>query len=453
MKLPWPFRREVPDTEAKGLQFIPASAAYEFPFGSRSPLSGVNYAAEVRNGMYSSVVTSALCWMMRTFPEAPVVVQRSKDERWENVVPHGLTKLLRRPNPEYGGRILWMCTILDFCFGEAFWLKTRDGNEEISEVWWVPRATMTPRAVTTKRDSKTVGMLDHYLYQPGLGAETRELDPDDVVHFRFGKDPANPLRGFSPLAAVMRDVYTDDQAANFTASILRNLGIIGAVFSPKNDTIPKEDAAKLKDYIQTKFTGDNRGTAMLFTKGMDVQLMQYNLQGFDVGPIRDIAEERVCAALAIPASVIGFGTGLQQTKVGATMRESIKLAWSGGIEPLQAIMADELDRSLLPEFHANVDLFRTHFDTSQVEALTETPAEVTARVSTLFDGDIIKLSEARRDLGYPVDASMEKFKRELTPAAPPPSPGNRVAALLENGNSNGNGNGNGTQPEDAQEAV
>jgi hypothetical protein len=104
---------------------------------------------------------------------------------------------------------------------------------------------------------------------------------------------------------------------------------------------------------------------MMFTAPMEAKLLQYNLQGFDVGPIRDISEERVCAALAIPAAVIGFGTGLQQTKVGATMREMVKLAWQGGIEPNQAIMADELDRSLLPEFQKNTDLFRTHFDTSR----------------------------------------------------------------------------------------
>jgi phage portal protein BeeE len=70
------------------------------------------------------------------------------------------------------------------------------------------------------------------------------------VHFRFGKDPNNLLRGFSPLAAVMREVYTDDQAANFTAAILKNLGIIGVIFSPKDGTIPKEQAKKLKDYVQ-----------------------------------------------------------------------------------------------------------------------------------------------------------------------------------------------------------
>jgi hypothetical protein len=59
-------------------------------------------------------------------------------------------------------------------------------------------------------------------------------------------DPNNMLRGFSPLAAVMREVYIDDQAANFTAAILKNLGIIGVIFSPKDGTIPKEQAESSK---------------------------------------------------------------------------------------------------------------------------------------------------------------------------------------------------------------
>jgi hypothetical protein len=44
------------------------------------------------------------------------------------------------PNPRYGGRVLWMATAMDFCFGEAFWLKIRDGNGKVVELWWVPRA-------------------------------------------------------------------------------------------------------------------------------------------------------------------------------------------------------------------------------------------------------------------------------------------------------------------------
>ena len=417
MKLQWPFRRDEPDVETKGLQFIPATLAAEFGLsGLRAPGENVDYATSVRNGMYSSVITSALAWMMRTFPEAPCVVQRAKEEHWETVAQHDLAKLLRRPNPEYGGRVLWMATIMDFCFGESFWLKIRNGEGKVVELYWVPRQKMTPIA------SQTTGLRSHYEYTPGYGPKT-DIDLKDVVHFRFGCDPNNILRGFSPLAAVMREVYIDDAAGNFTAAILKNLGIIGVIFSPKDGTIPTDQAEALKAYVQQNFTGEKRAQAMLFTGAMTAQLLQYNLQGFDVGPIRDIVEERVSAALAIPAAVIGFGTGLQQTKVGATMREMVKLAWQGGIEPNQAIMADELDRSLLPEFQQNPDLFRTWFDTSQVEALTESPKERTDRVSILVEKNIIKVTQAQRELGYPVDASQDKYARELTPVPiAPPTP-------------------------------
>ena len=415
-QLPWR-RDDAPslDTVAKALQFVPATLATEFGMsGMRAPGSNVDYATEVRNGMYSSVITSALAWMMRTFPEAPCVVQRSKDDHWENVAGHDLTRLLRRPNPEYGGRVLWMATIMDFCFGEAFWLKIRNGEGKVVELYWVPRQMMAPMA------SQNTGRLSHYEYTPGSGA-MKELELGDVAHFRFGKDPSNILRGFSPLAAVMREVYIDDAAGNFTAAILKNLGIIGVIFSPKDGTIPKDQAEALKDYVQSNFTGDKRAQAMMFTGAMTAQLLQYNLQGFDVGPIRDIVEERVSAALAIPAAVIGFGTGLQQTKVGATMREMVKLAWQGGIEPNQAIIADELDRALLPEFQKNDELFRTWFDTSQVEALTESPTERTARVLSLVEKNVIKISQAQRELGYPVDASQDNYARELTPTPAPSS--------------------------------
>jgi HK97 family phage portal protein len=425
VKFQWPLRfggkEDSGDVEAKGVTFAPANLATEFGLASlRTPGTDVNYASEVKNGMHSSVVTSALCWIMRTFPEAPLVVQRSVEERWETVAQHDMAKLIRRPNKQYGGRVLWMSTVMDFCFGEAYWLKIRNGEGKVVELWWAPRALITPMP------HQASGALEYYRYQPGQSTSLK-LSPDDVVHFRFGMDPLNILRGFSPLAAVMREVYTDDQAANFTAAILRNLGIIGVIFSPKDGTIPKDQAEALKAYVQENFTGDKRAQAMMFTGAMTAQLLQYNLQGFDVGPIRDISEERVCAALAIPAAVVGFGTGLQQTKVGATMREMVKLAWQGGIEPNQAIMADELDRSLLPEFQSNGNLFRAHFDTTQVEALSESPTEKTTRVALLVEKNIIKISQAQRELGYPVDASQDKYARELEPkpvpalAAPKPA--------------------------------
>jgi len=383
-------------------------------------------ARQSGDGLKSSVVTSALCWVMKAFPEAPVVVEKMEDEQWKVALRHPLARLLSQPNPFYGGRVLWMATVMDFCFGEAFWLKVRNGADELVELWWVPRALMVPRW----DDLQSPGVfVTHYEYT--VAGRMITVAPRDVVHFRFGMDPANTRRGFSPLASVMRDVYIDDQASNFTASILKNLGIIGVVFSPKGTgMIPKDQADKLKDYVGKAFTGDKRAQAMVFTGAMEAQLMQYNLQGFDVGPLRDISEERVCAALSIQPAVVGFGTGLQQTKVGATMKEVVKLSWEQGIEPNQAICAEELNRSLLPEFQGNTALFRTRFDTSVVDAINESKAEKTDRVTKLTAGNIITIAQAQRELGYPVDKAVDKYVRELSaPAAkdpatadPPPAP-------------------------------
>src|SRR5581483_9721010 len=154
----------------------------------------------------------------------------------------------------------------------------------------------------------------------------------------------------------------------------------------------KDSAKETKEFIQEHFTGERRGRALALSKPTEVNLLQYNMQGFDVSPLRDVSEERVCAALGIPAAVVGFGTGLQQTKVGATMKEMRQLAWTGGIMPLQKIIGKTTDRSLLSEkiydgFQAYAPpppnrrgTLRMKFNTKEVAALWEDAASKHDRV-------------------------------------------------------------------------
>lgn len=380
--------------------------------------TSVNYSAKVGDGLKSSVLVSLLSWLMRTFPEAPAVVERRMQERWSVDWNHDLAAKIRQPNPYYSGRVLWMATVLEFAFGNAYWRIIRDNGGSVAELWWIPSALIQP--VWNDRQWPNT-WIHHYEYKAGGRTET--ISPNDVVHFRFGMDPNNPRMGFTPLAAMMREIYIDDQASNFTASVLRNLGIIGLVFSPKtgSPSIPPGKLQEFKDYAKEKFTGDNRGNAAVFSNPTDVQVLQYNLQGFDMGPIRDIAEERLSAALGIPAAVVGFGTGLQQTKVGATMRELIGQAWNGCIMPMQAILAEELDRSLLPEFQANTDLFRVQFDTSDVRALREDEQQKADRLGKLAAGGIISVKEARQGLGFDVRPEHDVYYRpnDVTPVQKP----------------------------------
>lgn len=418
---------------AKDLRQMQHSSAVQWTFWPYS--DGLNqrdfdYGQAVGDGLDSSLVSPVLCWKMRTFPEAPAVVQELEDEQWRTLrQSHGNTRvrplmdLLARPNPFYDGRILWMATCLDFTFGEAFWLKIRNPIGEVIQLWWVPRGLIEPWAAPGGRD-----FITHYLYHAG-GGPPIIVAPRDVVHFRFGMDPRNIRRGFSQLAAIMREVYTDEQACAFTASILRNLGVIGVIISPKvqegSAASAIDDVKEVRDYVDTQFTGERRGKTLAVGSPTEVQLLQYNLQGFDVGPIRDIGEERICAAVGLPAAVVGFGTGLQQTKVGATMREMVALAWKGCLIPEQKIKAGELCRSLMPDFGLDPAQFRIAFDTTEVMALWEDEKDRGDRLVKLFVGGVVKRGEARRELGLKTDAKDDIFVQTPATGAPaqPPAGG------------------------------
>lgn len=402
-------------------------------FHSLMPATNIDFKKEVGDGSGSSVLAAPLNWLMRTFPEAPPMVEQLNKEEWEEIQQHSLTELLRRPNPFYGGRILWMATVLDFAFGEAFWLKIRNAEGKVVQVWWVPRGTMEPK---WPNDGKT--FISHYEYRPMGGISSAErIDVKDVVHFRFGIDPENTRRGFSPLGSLWREIATDDQAANFTASILRNLGIIGVVISPKEKSggARKEDVQEVKEYMKKHFTGDKRGEPLALGSPTDVNVMQYNLQGFDVSPIRDVSEERVCAALGIPAAVVGFGTGLHQTKVGATMKEMRQLAWTGCVIPMQEIVADECDRSLIPEFETG-KTHRMRFDTSKVRALWEDANEKHDRIRKDVMAGIITVKQAQQLLGYTIDEERDVY---LQPVNLIQLPDGALGSVAPQGGANQNG--------------
>lgn len=388
------------------------------------PGTKIDFARKVGDGLGSSVLAAPLNWIMRNFPQAPPLIERLEDEEWKPA-PHALGELLRNPNPFYGGRELWMATALEFSFGNTYWLKIRNANDEVMQLWFVPSASMIPR---WPNDGKTY--ISHYEYRPGGMARALGIDAGmtvmnrggqgtgipipvrDVVHFRFGLDPRNPRLGLSPLGALMREVYTDDEAANFASVILQNLGIIGVVIAPKEKgTASKADVEATKEYLKKQFTGDKRGEPLALGQPTEVQLLQYNLQAFDMSPLRDVSEERVTAALGIPAAIVGFGTGLQSTKVGATMREMRRMAWTDCIIPMQEAIAEQGTRQLLTDETPRAQL---RFDTSQVLALAEDDTEKHNRVRADYLAGIIKRSVAKRALGYAVDEATDEIYAQPT---------------------------------------
>jgi len=402
--------------------FIPADAGLHrglsrtsFPFG-----------ASVQAGLESNVVMAPIHWITRNFTEAKAIVQRKVNRVWREQEGHKLGKLLTKPNAFYSGNMLWKATLVSALLdGNGYWRKLRNRFGEVIELWYLPHFTIEPN---WPRDGSVY--ISHYDYRPQGRGRLIQLDPRDVVHLRYGGlDPDNTRKGLSPVRPILREVFTDEEAANFAASILRNMGVPGGVMAPKDvgsaQALGSEEVLKMKEYVKNNFRGDQRGD--WFVSGVPMQIEQF---GFDpnqlmLGSLRDIAEERVCAMLGIPPSIVGFGAGLQQTKVGATQRENRQSAWHNCIIPLHNDFGEQVSCSLIPDFVSRTDSHRVWFDRSGVSAFEEDKTETARRAGILVEKGVITVADAQQMTGIEVD---ERMRFYLLPSNAVPFDGERQVA-------------------------
>ncbi|MFK0277432.1 phage portal protein [Ensifer sp. NPDC090286] len=371
-----------------------------------------DYRSEVGDCLDASVVTGPIQWIQRALPEARLTVMRyGRGGKVEEIADHGAMSLISRPNPFYGDLALWSGTILSYCTaGNAYWLKARNGIGRPGELWYVPHWTMKPYGA---EDGST--LLSHYMYSPGAGFEPEKIDPADVVHFRHGIDPRDPRLGISPLDGAIREIFMDLESSNFVASLLRNMGVPGVVISPKaGGMVAADDVEATKAWFKQAFSGDRRGGPLVMGAPTDVSPYGFNPQQMNMSEARDVAEERVCASLGIPAAVVGFGAGLQSTKVGATMKEMAKLAWHNGVLPIGRVFADEIDRSLIPDFGPVTGRLKTVWDTADVLALADDEDKETERWSKRVQGGWAMVAEARAAAGLDVDDSHRIYLRPIS---------------------------------------
>lgn len=348
----------------------------------------------------SNVIMSPVNWILRNFTEAEAVVERRLTHGWQADYDHALSRVLSQPNPFYGDNLLWKATVISLCFdGNGYWQKIRNRFGGVLGFWYLPHFLVEPRWPTNGSD-----FVSHYEYRPVPGGQPIRFPVDDIIHFRVGLDPTNTRKGLSMLKPLLREVFTDDEAATFTAAILGNMGVPGGIIAPtSNDALPSDDDVKLMKAKMQSFRGGHRGEWLVFGQPTEAKQFGFDPNALQLANLRDIAEERVCAALGVPAAVVGFGSGLQQTKVGATMRELRKEAWNSCIRPLQNDAAKQLSQQVVPDFAVQTRRFRVRFDTSAFAASQEEETEKAERVRGLVKDGILRVDRAQAMLGLEVD--------------------------------------------------
>jgi HK97 family phage portal protein len=321
---------------------------------------------------------------------------------------HELTALIERPNQFWSGELLWQATVLSLALsGNGYWVKVTDRQLRVIELWWAPSSLIEPRWPLDGSE-----FISHYEYKPGT--QTITLKPSEVVHFRWGVDPENQRLGLSPLASVLREVYSDIEAAAFSAALLRNMGVPGLIISPDGDAvIGDDDMAAAEAAMEEKFTGSRRGKPLIAGAPTKVQQFGFSPEQMDLRSLRRLPEERVSAVLGVPAIVAGLGAGLDRSTF-ANMAEAREMAYESCIIPVQRLMASDLKNQLLEDFESDLKAVRCRFDLTEVRVLQEDENKKTERKLKELNGGAITLAEYRRETGRDAEDSYDVFLRPFS---------------------------------------
>lgn len=435
MKLRAAIERVATDTKAFVLRFAFRSGSW-WGGGGAVASRRERLGWSVGDGSGNSIVVAAVGWIGRNFPSAPPRVQeKDSDGELGNPTDVGamrLEELLRAPNPVYGRRLMEMALIADYWItGKAARLKVRDETDgRVLSLWYAPSWSIKP-----KRREGSRNFVDFYEYKPT--ADTRyELRPEDVVYHRFGFDPDNPIDGISPLGSVLREIYTDDEAAIYVSTILRNLGVPGVIIVPDEEVdVEPEDADAIKAQFTNEFTREGRGRPMVLSAKSRIERVSFSPQELNLRDLRKIPEERVTAVLGLPAIVAGMGAGLDRSTF-ANFSEAREAAYEENIVPTHDLWDDDLRIQLLPDFVADPTEFVLNRDYSEVRVLQEDENKRWERFGAAFEKGAITLRAFNQGVGLPVDekerdsyfvrpsikVSLAEFDPETIGVAPAPEP-------------------------------
>lgn len=357
----------------------------------RYPNTSINFAARIGPLTNSSLVMSACNYIGRQLQEAPMRVMEETKRGFEPVTPHPLTQLLRRPNPYQSLEAQWKGFAISWLIdGNAYFLKLRNGFGRPIQLWYEPHITIRPMWPV---DGSV--FISHYeVLRNGVW---KRVEVKDVIHCRNGVDPYNPRYGLSDLGSAHREIFTDEERARYHALILGNGGVVQYVLSPK-DGAADVDQDAIKAAFEHAFSGDNLGRPIVLTGPMELNIVGGTPDKLLLDKASQIPEERIAALVGIPASVLGFGVGLSQTKVGATMREQREQAFENAIIPLMRLIAADFTMQLLTDFDEDPSHIVQH-DLTQVRVLQQDQGELYTRETLAYEKGVKTRAEVRTALG------------------------------------------------------
>jgi len=370
----------------------------------------------------NSVIAPAMDWYVRNWPQGtPRVMRRVDSQQSEPVEDHPIVQLIGEPEPGMVGNLLWGWVIQDYkLFGNAYLRKQRlaGPGSQVVALQYLPQDMVRP--VGDGRNP-----LTHFVYT--TDGRSYDLPVEDVIHFRYGRDPSDIRLGRSTVQAVLREIATDNTASSAAFGLLSNGAMPSIIVGPDANgsaqvDISPDDAQQVKRSLRENLTGDNAGGIVVMSGPYKLDKVSLTPAELALDSVRRVPEERICSALGLNPMVLGLGSGLDRSTYSNYERAQ-QAAWEDGMVPLMRAVADTLTVALLPDFPESQEGDFVEYDLSGVRALMDDRQSEAERAERLYKAGVADLAEAKRIAGLeaaPEDEGVMHPDAAQAPPAPAP---------------------------------
>ncbi len=358
-----------------------------------------DYVREAGEPLDNSIIAACIGKRINLYLQATEIVLRPDAKgKLQPLYTHPALDLLRKPNSYYPSVVLKGAIIASLdLFGNAYLYKIRNEVGRVVELIF-----LWPTHIGPAWPQDGSEWISHYVYT--VDGKSEVLLKEDVIHLRDPlPDPQNKRIGRSKVRAILREVCTDNEAATFSAAILRNFGVPGLIVSPKSGTDPsqyptQEEAIMMRDIITENYAGDRRGRTMVPSFPVDVTTLGFTPESLKIDALRDLPEERICAAFDLPPAFVGMGAGLQQVDQGVA-EAAERWAWQNSIVPLCLTVDPQMSNGLMDEIPGarKGDVFGR--DYTHVQAMKYDLSKDYARLTAAVGGPWLSPNDARRQVG------------------------------------------------------
>lgn len=273
--------------------------------------------------------------------------------------------------------------------GESWWVLVRNNSGIPVEMWAVRPDRMTP-----------IKSHDEYIlgYWYTLGGERIPLDLQDVIFIRR-PNPLDPYRGQGPIQALVLDLGSEVEAANYNRAFFRNDATPGGIIEADR-SMSDPDFKRLVERWKEFHQGTNNAGRIGFLERAKFTERKYTQRDMQFVQLRDQVRDMVLAAYGVPLPMLGVMEA--PSRANAQAAEFIFARWA--IKPRLNRIRLALNEKLLKLYPDRGLHFEYNDPTPNNRELDLTEA------TTGYEKGTHKLNEARALLNLEEVPEGDEFK-------------------------------------------